>query len=333
MSVIEDELARFRKDVADQIPDSEVVCCVRSSVQVRLRRTDFKTMVMQMQFPADYPASPIILELKSKTIPTKFLDGLVNACDAETKKLVGQKQLLPVVKFMRTFMDENPLMACSEELSFIRKELVRPCDEIKVNRKAGCITLTIVEGKYHTQFKFTVPDHYPAAPVKMELRSCSLPHEFQVHMSGQAQEIARQCTQAPISLRAKAKASTFSPKPSLRPAALFVVTRCARVYPSALCPLCETPCFPCEPADIVADLEHPKHVERILCNHLYHRDCLDEYVKKPPFKGGKPCMAPGCAQRVFHERWNISERSAEARWAHQEAKRRELAEVVEFLGC
>lgn len=323
-------MSRFKKDVVEQIPNSEVICCVRSSVQVRLRRTDFKTLVVQMQFPPDYPSSPVVVELKSKTIPGRFLDGLVGACDAETKRLVGQKQLLPVVKFMRNFMDENPLMACSEELSYIRRELVRPCDEIKVNRKSGTITLSVVEGNYHTQFKLIVPDNYPADPVRMEMKSCSLPAEFRVHMTGQAEEIARRCTQPP--LRPRARAPPFSPSPSLRPVAAFIVLKCARIYPSCVCPLCEAPCFPANPAEIIQDLEHPQHVERILCNHLYHRTCLDEYLKKPPFKGGKPCKASDCGQRVFHERWNVSEKLAEDRWAHQEARRRELAEVVEFLG-
>ncbi|XP_065175794.1 uncharacterized protein LOC135805649 [Sycon ciliatum] len=330
MSIIEEELSRFRKDVAEHVPGSEVVCCVRSSVQVRLRRTDFKTLVVQAQFPADYPAGRIVVELKSKTIPTKFLDGLVSACDAETKKLLGQKQLLPVVKFVRAFMDENPLMACSDELSHIRKDLVRPSDEIKVNRKAGTIVMRVVEGNYATQFKLIVPDNYPADPVKMELKTSSLPSEFQVYMAGQSEELARQCVQPP--LRPKPRAPPFTPAPSLRRVATFLVMECARVYPMTCCPLCKARCFPDDPARIVEDLEDAQHIERILCNHLYHRKCLDDYMKTPPFKGGKKCKAKGCEQRIFHERWNVSEKLAEDRWAHQEAKRREIDEVVEFLG-
>ena len=48
------------------------------------------------------------------------------------------------------------------------------------------------------------------------------------------------------------------------------------------------------------------------------------------FLGGKKC--PSCKQRIYHERWKITPKLAEERWAHHEAKKRELSEVVDFLG-
>ena len=39
-----------------------------------------------------------------------------------------------------------------------------------------------------------------------------------------------------------------------------------------------------------------------------------------------------CGQRIFHEKWKIPPKLAEERWAHQEARKREIAEVAEFLG-
>ena len=41
-----------------------------------------------------------------------------------------------------------------------------------------------------------------------------------------------------------------------------------------------------------------------------------------------------CGQRIFHEKWKIppDPKLAEERWAHQEARKREIAEVAEFLG-
>jgi hypothetical protein len=47
----------------------------------------------------------------------------------------------------------------------------------------------------------------------------------------------------------------------------------------------------------------------------------------PP--GGKKCM--DCGKRIYHSKWTVSPELAEARWAHQEARRRELDEVVDFL--
>lgn len=45
--------------------------------------------------------------------------------------------------------------------------------------------------------------------------------------------------------------------------------------------------------------------------------------------GGKKC--PSCKVRIYHEKWKITPKLAEDRWAHQEAKKRELGEVVEFF--
>lgn len=45
--------------------------------------------------------------------------------------------------------------------------------------------------------------------------------------------------------------------------------------------------------------------------------------------GGKNC--PTCGQRIYHEKWGVSDKLAEDRWAHQQARARELAEVEDFL--
>lgn len=48
------------------------------------------------------------------------------------------------------------------------------------------------------------------------------------------------------------------------------------------------------------------------------------------FTGGKKC--PACKQVIYHDRWKVTPKLAEERWAHHEAKKRELSEVVDFLG-
>lgn len=45
--------------------------------------------------------------------------------------------------------------------------------------------------------------------------------------------------------------------------------------------------------------------------------------------GGKKC--PGCGQRVYHDKWGLTDKLAEDRWAHGQARARELAEVVDFF--
>ena len=45
--------------------------------------------------------------------------------------------------------------------------------------------------------------------------------------------------------------------------------------------------------------------------------------------GGKKC--PACGKRIFHEKWKVTPELAEARWAHKEARNRELDEVTDFF--
>ena len=44
---------------------------------------------------------------------------------------------------------------------------------------------------------------------------------------------------------------------------------------------------------------------------------------------GKFC--PTCGKQIFHEKFKVSAKVLEDRWAHKQAKQRELEEVVDFL--
>ena len=57
------------------------------------RHTDFKQLTMCIQFPQDYPRERLIVELKTKTIPDKLIEGLVTVCDQELSKHLGQPQV------------------------------------------------------------------------------------------------------------------------------------------------------------------------------------------------------------------------------------------------
>ncbi len=114
---------------------------------------------------------------------------------------------------------------------------------------------------------------------------------------------------------------------------------------------CRTTAFPADPSKAVHDENEAAHVERIYCSHTYHHDCLILYMKTPPFQSkqasaisakgtqleallhfpdGKKCHA--CSQRIYHEKWKVTPELAEARWAHEQAKNRELGEAIEFMG-
>ena len=57
------------------------------------RKTDYKNVNIIIQFTANYPNEPVVVELTSKTMSEKLLAGLIKMCDEEAKKLLGEKQV------------------------------------------------------------------------------------------------------------------------------------------------------------------------------------------------------------------------------------------------
>lgn len=44
-----------------------------------------------------------------------------------------------------------------------------------------------------------------------------------------------------------------------------------------------------------------------------------------------PTNSSMCNMRLSHDRWGVSVKLSEARWAQQQARERELEEVIDFL--
>ncbi|KAK9501997.1 hypothetical protein O3M35_012611 [Rhynocoris fuscipes] len=325
MGFIEDELDEVRKLCEHIIPGSKLVSCVQSMVRVEIKRTSVKTIVACMQFPLEYPAKSILLELKSKTLSEKLLAKLTNVCDEEIKKYLGKPQILKILQFITNFIDENPLSCCYDEITFIKSKLTKN-DELKLKQKSSKVYLKLNEQNYYINGTFHIPDDYPNKQVEIDVDT-NLPPAISRYLIGESMEKARQCVEPPLRLDAAAKAK-FVKKPSLGPAtAVFLDS--IRIIPSEQCQICHKLCLPVNPKDVVTDESHSLHVERMYCNHLFHLSCLIGYMKTPPFQGGKKC--PTCGQKIYHEKWRVGEKLAEDRWAHQQARQRELDEVTDFF--
>ncbi|KAL9984109.1 hypothetical protein ACROYT_G006369 [Oculina patagonica] len=324
---VENELEIVKKTLSEKIEGSEIISCHPVAVNVRITRTKFKSVVVLLQFSEKYPTSAIIVELKSKTLPPRLLAKMTELCDQEAKKFLGKPQVIPMLMFVRKFLDENPLIACSDELQYVKTKLLTDNDQLKVKQKAGVLYIRANQDKYYLDMKITVPDDYHTAAVRIELKESNFPENLVKVFIGQAGDIARRCVEAP--LRRKPKDPPFEPKPSLRLVCDFLVDQCTRPCPQEMCPICHRRALPEEPQEAVTDPKDHQFVERVYCNHLFHYGCLDKYMKTPPFQGGKKC--PACKQVIYHERWKVTPKLAEERWAHHEAKKRELSEVVDFL--
>jgi len=325
MGFIEDELSELRRCCETQVAGSTVVAAVPAMVRVELERTPFKKLVCCMMFPTQYPDSPILVELKSKTLAPKLLAGLTAVLEQECKKQLGRPQCIFVLKFIDKFIQDNPLCCCSQEIAQV-KSLLSSEDTLKLSQKSSSLNLTVSQAQYFLTLKVRIPCDYPASQVELETAGCNFPRVFRVWFVEQARELARRCVEAP--LKPKPNAPPFVARPSLEPAVVFLVNAVKR-YPLEQCQVCRQRLFPPDPAQAVHSEKAAQHVERVYCGHAYHHDCLILYMKTPPFQGGKKC--PGCGQRIYHEKWKVTPELAEARWASEQAKARELGDVVEFV--
>jgi len=327
MSTIDDELKDVKSRVTKIVPTAEVIGCHRANIQIRITRTKHKTCLCQFQFPAQYPNDPILIEIKSKVFSQKVLQAMTQLAEAEAKKMIGRAQIISLVKFINNFLIENPLLICSEEISNIKKKFVNQEDDFKVKQKTGVINYKINSRKYFFHVKLTVPDMYPTECVDIEFKGSNFPSILETHFLAQAKEIARQSVQPP--LRKDPKAQPFSPKPSIYPVLEYLAGHCIHPFPVESCPCCKKPALAEDPKLCETNPYADTFVEWVYCRHIYHHLCLDNYMKTPPFQGGKKC--PTCGARIYHEKWNISPELAEERWAHKEARKREIEEVSEFL--
>lgn len=181
----------------------------------------------------------------------------------------------------------------------------------------------------------------------------NLPGVLLRFLNGQAKEIARQCVEPPLS---KPNAP-FEPRPSFQRTLAFIL-EATRDFHTECCPVCGHRCLIESPNDAVTSETDDKFLERTYCGHIYHQACLKKYMREPPFPaGGKLCPAvkkhlrsdskdanrrqrkamavkeemTRCDIRIAHDKWCLNVNLAEARWAQQMARKRELEEVIDFL--
>lgn len=329
MGVIDDELLNVSRVCERTIPGSRLISCVQSLVRVEISRTATKKIVACIQFPPNYPHEILLIELKSKTLSDQLLEKLTSVCEQHLKKNIGNLQILPLLKFIRSFIDENPLSCCYDEISSIKQRVLDPKakgDELKLKQKSSSLVLKVNQGNYFLKTNVLVPEDYPVKAVILQDVETNFPPMFQRFCIGQAKEIARKCVEPP--LNKKKNAEPFSPKPSLLPVLSFL-GKLVKEMPKENCQLCKNMCLPSNPQEAETNENCDMHVERVYCGHLFHQHCLLTYMKTPPFQGGKKC--PACGQRIYHDKWTVSEKLAEDRWAHQQARERELEEVVDFF--
>ncbi|KXJ82907.1 hypothetical protein RP20_CCG010758 [Aedes albopictus] len=356
MGLIEDEVNEVSRLCGNVLPQSKLITCM-SSLQIRIdiHQTESRQLTVCLRFPTDYPNNKLLLEFKSKTMSLAFLERFPRICDEKTAEFVGKPQVMKVLKFVDAYLRDNPLCIVAEEIFDIKKLLDGTGGELKPRQKTSSVGLTARGGGFYFTAKFHVPELYPVQRIDWEDFDCNLPLPLVRFVNGQAKEIARQCVEPP--LRQPNSCPAFVPRPSFERTLRFIV-EAMKGFPEERCPVCADLSLPPDPASVVLSEEDDRFVIRMFCGHVYHQACLRKFMSEPPFPpGGKICPAPKkhprsdrkagagkstamvsgggselCQQRVTHDKWGLNDvKSAEAKWAHQQARIRELEEVIDFL--
>jgi hypothetical protein len=143
----------------------------------------------------------------------------------------------------------------------------------------------------------------------------------------------------------KSKISSTS-LPSLLHVVRYLVQEYVCKLPNESCQKCEHPVFPVTPeseessetSDSIETGTKKKSKKkgmsraerkpiRSVCGHWFHYKCLDEWLTTPPFL--RHCNV--CQRRIYHPDWPEDIKAIERTWQAQQAKKREIADVADFL--
>lgn len=322
--LITKELAELPKQMSSNIGFS-ILTCQRQMVQIGIYCSTFRHLIILFQYPKGYPLVPIIMQFKSKTMSQELLKGLLIKCDAKAKMINGDAHIYKICLFVKQFLEENPFSACSDELSYVKSLLDPETDKIKLRLKSGIILINLVKKQYFFEIKLIIPFDYPVQPVSISLKNSNVPKNVSTMFIAQSAELARKCVEPPI----KGKDKDFIAKPSLKQVVEFLIEKCMNRCVTDHCPICKKLSLPLIPPDDISQGDPNFPVQVLCCSQLYHYDCLDHYIKSPPFVQTKKCLI--CGKDIYHNYWKKSQKLMEEKWVYTQAKNRELDDVADFF--
>ncbi|XP_075259440.1 uncharacterized protein LOC142351203 isoform X1 [Convolutriloba macropyga] len=324
------ELSDISERVKHNVPYATVESYHGNVLFVSISRTQRVTLDCTILFTDDYPQSPLIIQLKSKTLADELLKGLVKLLDENCKKFIGQYQVVPQMKFLSDYLTENIFCCCFDEFQKIKREICSKWVELKPKQKKGIAHFKITCRGHESQVKLTVPLNYPTEAVSIDIKEfqSTLPEYLTSPILKQAVEEARKCVEPPLNVKVL-KGKPFEIRPSFYHVAKFLILDSLLMFKQTNCRLCSEPAFPDKPEDVRAYNRDPMYVERVYCGHIFHFGCLHKLINTPPFNENKQC--PVCKLTIYHERWKETPQVLADRWAHKQAKQRELEEVIDFL--
>ena len=124
-------------------------------------------------------------------------------------------------------------------------------------------------------------------------------------------------------------------QPALLPVVKFLVEEYICRLPLEPCQSCRQPVLDHVPPPAATEDSSKgtrksrvnKRPMRTFCGHWLHFDCLDEWLTTPPFIH----QCPVCDRRIWHPDWPEDVKQVERAWQNEQARKREMADVADFL--
>ncbi len=118
-------------------------------------------------------------------------------------------------------------------------------------------------------------------------------------------------------------------QPSLLATARFLIEEFSLRLPHERCQNCARFIFPDDPSSAaLTEAGNKDKPVRTYCGHWLHYDCLNTWLTTPPFI--RQC--PVCDRRIWHPDWPSDVKQLERAWQNQEARKREISDVSDFMG-
>lgn len=74
-----------------------------------------------------------------------FLQNI--SCNLFCSCIIVCLKVIPILVFVRRFLDENALIACSDEFQYIKSRLLTDADQLKAKQKAGILSIRANQDK------------------------------------------------------------------------------------------------------------------------------------------------------------------------------------------
>eukprot|EP01026_Neomeris_dumetosa_P064044 TRINITY_DN6085_c0_g1_i16.p1 TRINITY_DN6085_c0_g1~~TRINITY_DN6085_c0_g1_i16.p1 ORF type:complete len:287 (-),score=31.15 TRINITY_DN6085_c0_g1_i16:329-1165(-) len=142
---IQSEIRSLKKEFGSEFVKSFIA----DVLTVEVIATKWRTTSIKIQFPNKYPEEELILEFISKTLSPDLILKLRSAATGESKKRIGGRQLIDVVAFVKTFLENNLLLVAFDDLQEIRRLFEGGEPEMKsVQERSGIVHVLLKEGDY-----------------------------------------------------------------------------------------------------------------------------------------------------------------------------------------